>query len=59
MGADHTPVHLPPGATRVEDTGECHLKPGVYSLIMIIAKHQPVPQDEEAELRALQAELAM
>jgi len=43
MGADPTPVHLPPGATRVEDT----------------AKHQPVLQDEEAELRALQAELAM
>jgi len=42
MGADHAPVHLPAGATNMEDS-----------------KQHTAEADEEAELLALQADLAM
>ncbi|KAF8165392.1 Snf7-domain-containing protein [Crassisporium funariophilum] len=45
--ADHAPVHLPPGATRAEEKSR------------IPAKPVAVEDDEEAQLKELQAALAM
>jgi charged multivesicular body protein 4 len=56
-GADHVPVHTPAGAVR--EPGVYRHKLWIYEMIdMVTARKARVEEDdEEAQLRALQAEL--
>jgi charged multivesicular body protein 4A/B len=60
---DHVPVHTPPGAIPAK-TGETRLsgyhKPFVTSVyFFVVAPHRTEEEDEEEQLKQLQAELAM
>jgi charged multivesicular body protein 4 len=55
-GADHVPVHMPPGAVR--EDGEClHALPASANTTSASRHRVAEEDDEEAQLRALQAEL--
>jgi charged multivesicular body protein 4 len=60
-GADHVPVHLPPGAVKApEGEFSCIVSDNlVYSHPNLAAKKVAVEDDEEAQLRELQAQLAL
>jgi charged multivesicular body protein 4 len=60
MKADHVPVHIPPGASRV-DEGESSFLYSFHILMIATATRRPeiAEDDEDAQLRQLQAELAM
>ena len=59
-GAEHVPVHIPSGA---REARKCRRVPSLmnksFTLVIPIAKQIAVEDDEEAQLKELQAALAM
>ena len=59
-GADHVPVHLPPGASRVEDSTCLYPRFFISDVDVVLSgAKQAIEDDEDAQLKELQQALAM
>jgi len=57
--ADHVPIHVPSGAQKTTVGTCCDYRTGAQLMCCNIAPKAVVEDDEEAQLRELQASLAM